>query len=156
MLPLKPEAGPYWVRLELVREPGRPAVKVENADDLGPVLLSYFQGRDREEFVVVCLDARHRDTALHSCSVGSVSASIVHPREVFKVAILTNASAVILAHNHPSGDPEPSPEDIAITRRLAKAGGMMGIPVLDHLVAGEDRVVSLTSGQGLPRGEFEA
>ena len=92
---------------------------------------------DRETFGILLLDARHQVTALHVVSVGSLNGSIVHPREVFKAAILGNAAALILFHNHPSGDLTPSAEDRAITRRLMEAGKLIGISVLDHLILGD-------------------
>jgi DNA repair protein RadC len=76
-------------------------------------------------------------------SVGCLTSSLVHPREVFQEAVVARAAALILFHNHPSGDPEPSAEDIALTRRLASAGTLMGIEILDHLVLGAGRFVSL-------------
>jgi DNA repair protein RadC len=75
-------------------------------------------------------------TAYHELSRGTLDSTVVHPREVFKTALLANAAAVIVAHNHPSGDPSPSADDIALTRRLTQAGNIIGIPVLDHLVIG--------------------
>ena len=89
---------------------------------------------DREVFVVLHLDTRNRVVAHETTSIGSQNASLVHPREVFKAAILKGATSIILAHNHPSGDPAPSKEDIDLTHRLAEAGGLMGIEVLDHVV----------------------
>jgi len=76
--------------------------------------------------------------AANTVSIGTVNASLVHPREIFKVALLCNASAVILAHNHPSGNPTPSHEDIDITNRLKKAGEILGIEVLDHIIIGDN------------------
>ena len=76
-------------------------------------------------------------------SVGSLNASIVHPRELFREAINARAAAVILVHNHPSGDPAPSPEDIALTRKLIEAGKLLDIPVLDHLILGDGKYISL-------------
>ncbi|HIG74552.1 MAG TPA: JAB domain-containing protein [Bacteroidetes bacterium] len=98
------------------------------------VLAEYFSDRDREEFVVVFLDTANTLTGLHVASVGGLAASIVEPRQVFKAAVLANAAAVLLAHNHPSGNPEPSREDVAVTRQLVEAGKVMGIPVHDHLI----------------------
>ncbi len=89
---------------------------------------------DREVFVVLHLDTRNRVVAHETTSIGSQNASLVHPREVFKAAILKGATSIILAHNHPSGDPAPSKEDIDLTHRLVEAGGLMGIQVLDHVV----------------------
>jgi len=91
---------------------------------------------DREVFYVVCLSARNEIIGRHLVSMGSLTGSVVHPREVFKPAILSNAAAVILVHNHPSGNPAPSSEDIQITKQLVEAGKILGIRVLDHLVLG--------------------
>lgn len=88
----------------------------------------------REHFVALYLDGRHRPVAHQIVSVGTATASLVHPREVFQPAVLTGACALIVAHNHPSGDPKPSREDADVTRRLAKAGQLLGIPLLDSLV----------------------
>ena len=99
---------------------------------------------DREVFVVLHLDTRNRVVAHETTSIGSQNASLVHPREVFKAAILKGATSIILAHNHPSGDPAPSKDDIDLTHRLVEAGGLMGIDVLDHvIVAPPDGNVSM-------------
>jgi len=79
----------------------------------------------------------------HVVSVGDLSSSIVHPREVFTEAIRRSAASLIVAHNHPSGDPTPSPEDVSVTRRLVEAGEVLGIDVLDHIVLGDNRYISL-------------
>lgn len=89
---------------------------------------------DREHFACIHLSARNQANALEIVSTGSLNASLVHPREVFKAAILNNAASVILAHNHPSGDATPSREDIELTRRMVQAGELLGIEVLDHLI----------------------
>src|SRR5574338_15618 len=88
----------------------------------------------REHFVALYLDGRHRPIAHQVVSVGTASASLVHPREVFQPAVLIGACALLVAHNHPSGDPTPSAEDREITRRLVDAGALLGIPLLDSLV----------------------
>jgi len=92
----------------------------------------------KEVFCVLLLDAKHRKLREVQISEGSLTASIVHPREVFAPAVRACAAAVILAHNHPSGDPAPSPEDIELTRRLRQAGDIIGIRVLDHVIVGAD------------------
>ena len=89
---------------------------------------------DREIFCVLILDGKNRITSIHQVSQGSLNQSIVHPRETFKAAILANAAAIILAHNHPSGDTTPSREDKEITQRLKEAGELLGIRVLDHVI----------------------
>ena len=93
---------------------------------------------DRECFVALLLDGKNRIVALHLVSLGSLNQSIVTPRETFKAAILANSAAIILAHNHPTGDLTPSSEDIAITRRLKEAGDLLGIRVLDHIIVDTD------------------
>lgn len=99
---------------------------------------------DREHFFVVHLDARSNPLSVETVSIGTASASLVHPRECFKAAILVGASAIVLAHNHPSGNADPSPEDLQTTRRLVRAGNIMGIAVLDHLILdGRGSFVSL-------------
>jgi DNA repair protein RadC len=103
----------------------------------------HLAGRRKEHFVTLLLDSRHRVIRVAEVSVGSLEASIVHPRETFLEAITAGAAAVILAHNHPSGDPTPSPEDLKLTRRLIEAGKLLGIPVLDHLIIGREGGLSL-------------
>ena len=97
----------------------------------------------REEFHVVTLDTKNHVIDTHLVSVGTLDASLVHPREVFRPAIKDAASSVILVHNHPSGDPTPSREDFAVTKRLEEAGQNLGIDVLDHIVLGSFRSVSI-------------
>lgn len=97
----------------------------------------------REVFAVLLLNARHELIKRVTISVGSLNASIVHPREVFRPAIIEAASAIILVHNHPSGDPEPSDEDLAITRKLREAGNLLGIGVLDHVIVATRGTTSL-------------
>ena len=101
----------------------------------------------REHFVVLLLNARHELQCRETVSIGSLNASIVHPREVFLPAILHSAASVVLVHNHPSGDPEPSEEDLGITRRLVQVGELVGIGVLDHVIVASRGVVSLKARQ---------
>lgn len=122
------------------RSGGRPLNTVEDA---GLAARRYLSGRKREHFILLLLDSRHRLLRTAEISVGSLDMSIVHPRETFREAIRASAAAVILAHNHPSGDPTPSREDLQLTRRLTAAGDLLGIPVLDHLIVGSDGVLSL-------------
>ena len=96
--------------------------------------LSQFADRDREHLIAIFLNARNQLIGLDVVSVGTMTASLVHPREVFKGAILMNAAALILAHNHPSGDHLPSPEDRESTRRMANAGELLGIKLHDHII----------------------
>jgi DNA repair protein RadC len=118
---------------------------IETAEQAAAVLAPVLRDKKKEHFVVLLLDNRHRLIRLSPVAVGSLSASVVHPRELFKDAIAASAAAVILAHNHPSGDPAPSDQDIALTKRLVQAGALLGIEVLDHLILGAEGVVSLTA-----------
>lgn len=133
------------VQIQMVRERTltTKVKQIRSAQDTADILNQYLEGVDREHGVVLILDTKHNVRGIHTASIGSLDTSILHPREILKVAILGNASGIILAHNHPSGDPEPSPEDIAITKRLAEACSLMGIDFLDHLILGDERFVSL-------------
>jgi DNA repair protein RadC len=101
------------------------------------------RGLDRETFRLVLVDGRHRLIDNRCVAIGTLTTSLVHPREVFGPALRASAAAVIVAHNHPSGDPEPSDEDRDVTLRLVEAGRLLGVPLLDHLVLGAGRFVSL-------------
>ena len=132
-------------RLQVVKEPHSPLYGVPTISasrDVRQLVEAHFDGRPHEEFLVVFLDAKHHPTGYQVVSVGSLTLSIVHPREVFKAAVSMNAAAVICIHNHPSGDPTPSQEDHALTKRLVESGALLGIRVFDHVVIGEDRHVS--------------
>ena len=111
--------------------------------DVAHYAMPRYRFEQKEHFAVLLLDTKNHVLGMPDVSVGSLSASIVHPREVFRAAIDYAAAAMILLHNHPSGDPTPSKEDIAVTSRLVKAGKIMDIPVLDHVVLGHERFTSL-------------
>lgn len=98
---------------------------------------------EQESFFVLLLDGKHRLLATRLVSLGTLTASLVHPREVFRPALHAAAGALLVAHNHPSGDPEPSPEDLEVTRRLVEVGRLVGIPLLDHVIVAEAGFVSL-------------
>jgi len=132
-------------RLQVVKERHSPlygAPTMSDSSAVARLLRAHFEGRPHEEFLVVCLNAKHRPIGYQVVSVGNLTVSIVEPREAFKAAVCMNAAAVIFSHNHPSGDPTPSQEDRALTKRLVASGELLGIRVLDHLVLGEDRHVS--------------
>jgi DNA repair protein RadC len=116
---------------------------LQSPQEAARYLLPRYSTRPVENFGLLALDARHRIRREAVISVGCLTASLVHPREVFQEAVVSRAAALVLFHNHPSGDPEPSAEDLALTRRLAAAGSLMGIEILDHLVLGAGRYVSL-------------
>lgn len=109
----------------------------------------YPEDLDREAFSVILVGARNQLLRLMVVSVGTLTASIVHPREVFKPAIAHGTASLVLVHNHPSGDPDPSEDDIALTRRLVKAGELLGIEVLDHVIPGGTRFCSLKTQRGV-------
>jgi len=132
------EAG----RRTLVRA-RRERLQIRTAIDAAQVLVPQYGASPVEQFGVLLLDTRHRVLRTTVISVGTVDASIVHPREVFRAAAAAGAAALILFHNHPSGDPAPSDEDVTLTRRLLKAGELMGITVLDHIIVAETRFHSL-------------
>jgi DNA repair protein RadC len=100
-------------------------------------------GADREQIATLLLGGRHQVLGVEISCVGDLNSSSVHPREVYKAAVHANAAAVVMAHNHPSGEPEPSQDDIRLTGRMARVGDVIGIPLLDHLVIAHDRYVSL-------------
>lgn len=105
--------------------------------------LADIKDEQREHFITLYLNARHQIVHKAITSIGSLTAAIVHPREVFRMAVEQGAASIILAHNHPSGDVSPSQDDLNLTRRLAQAGEIMGIDVLDHLIIGRDDFISM-------------
>lgn len=112
--------------------------RIRDAHEVFDAFKAHFAPLDREQFVVLILDGKNRILGFNVVSTGSLTSALVHPREVFKPAILGNAAAIILVHNHPSGDATPSAEDQAITARLKQVGDLIGIRVLDHVVIGDD------------------
>ena len=110
--------------------------------DTAASLMTMLQDEPSEVFAILCITTKHRVIAYHEVSRGTLDATLVHPREVFKVALLANAAAIILTHNHPSGDPSPSPDDVQLTRRLVDAGALLGVQVLDHIIVGDNRYYS--------------
>ena len=109
-------------------------------------LMTALQDQPSEVFAILCLSTKHRVIAYHEVSRGTLDATLVHPREVFKAALLANSAALILAHTHPSGDPSPSADDIQLTRRLVDAGTILGVDVLDHIIVGDGRYYSFKEG----------
>lgn len=103
----------------------------------------FLEESDREQLLVCCLDTKNQPTAINVVSVGNLNTSVVHPREVFKPAILSNSASIILFHNHPSGDPTPSKEDTNITERLTECGNILGIKLIDHIIIGDNSYYSL-------------
>lgn len=142
-------AGALIAALELGRraqraEGGRRPT-VRSADDVYRLMAWDMRHLDREHFRALLLNTRHQVIRVATVSVGGLSSAPVHPREVFKDAIRHGAAAIIVVHNHPSGDPEPSRDDVAITEQLRAAGRLVGIEVLDHIVIGDGTYISLRS-----------
>lgn len=135
----------------LAREGPRERPRVRGGRDVytlcGPALRDLAQ----EEFHVLLLNTQHAVTRDRLVTRGTLDSSLVHPREVFRAAVAEHAAAIILVHNHPSGDPTPSAEDRRVTRDLARAGEILGIPVLDHVVIGDGRYLSFVEAGLLPR-----
>lgn len=98
---------------------------------------------DREAFIVISLDTKNQPTSINICHIESLNASIVHPREVMKSVILSNGASFMVGHNHPSGNPAPSREDIEVTKRLVETGKILGIDLLDHIIVGDETFISL-------------
>jgi len=134
---------PYRVaryRLLLVKDGSVPTTwdrQLRQSGDVAKLMADVVAGLDREAFFVVLVDGKNRVSGINLVSLGSLTAALAHPREVFKPAIAGSAAALILVHNHPSGDSSPSAEDLALTRRLCQAGDLVGIKVLDHIVLGD-------------------
>jgi DNA repair protein RadC len=122
---------------------GRERVQLLSPRSVAEYLLPLYGGQPVEQFGVVLLDTKHRVLRTRVLSVGTLDASVVHPREVFREATAANAAAIVVFHNHPSGDPEPSDDDEILTRRLIAAGVLMGIDVVDHIILGDVRYCSL-------------
>jgi DNA repair protein RadC len=125
----------FGKRLGRVRNPGRPMIS--SPEDVDGLLRGRIANLDRENFVVVLLNTKNEVIEFPTVSVGTLSASLVHPREVFKLAIRASAAGIVLAHNHPSGKVGPSREDREVTRRLKEASDIIGIEVLDHVILGD-------------------
>jgi len=133
-------------RVKLVKEGRRRddfCLPLTSPKNVYSYLRSGLEDKDREFFVSVLLDVRKFPLGVNLVSIGGLISTVVHPREVFKAAILASADALILAHNHPSGNPNPSPEDITLTTNLKRAGEILGISVLDHIIVGRNCFYSM-------------
>lgn len=111
---------------------------IRHPDNVAELATKFIGDEDREVFLVICLNVKNNVVAVHRAHIGSLNASIVHAREVFKSAILNNSASIIVAHNHPSGNVEPSREDINVTKRLHEAGKILGIDLLDSLIVSDN------------------
>lgn len=128
-------------RLESFNEGEKP--KINSPEDVYRRIYPMMREQKKEMFIELCLDTKNQIIKEGTISIGSLNANIVHPREVFKMALTESAAHIIVAHNHPSGDPTPSREDIEITKKLVETGNIMGITVLDHVIIGDGRHFSM-------------
>lgn len=128
------------VRVELVRESSAlyETNIIGTPMDAARIAKQFIGKSDRENCIVMCLDTKNKVNAIHTVSIGTLNLSLVHPREVFKIAILANSASIVVAHNHPSGDVKPSQEDIDITTRLKEAGELLNIKLLDHVIVNDE------------------
>lgn len=108
--------------------------KITSPKDIADIFIPMLKDELKEKFIIVCLNSANKIIKIETISVGSLNSSVVHPREIFKAAIENSSASIILIHNHPSGNPEPSNEDIAITKKMVEAGKILDIPVFDHLI----------------------
>ncbi|MCZ7355544.1 MAG: DNA repair protein RadC [Candidatus Methanoperedens sp.] len=128
-------------RLESFSEDAKP--KINSPEDVYRRIYPKMREQKKESFIELCLDTKNQIIKEETISIGSLNANIVHPREVFKTALAESAAHIIVAHNHPSGDPTPSREDIEITKKLVETGKIIGIDVLDHVIIGDGRHFSM-------------
>ena len=122
---------------------------IRTPEDVAAIIGPEYENAAVEAVKMLALDTKNKIIGVFDISTGSLNVSIIHPRDVFQRAILSNAASVILVHNHPSGDPTPSPEDIEVTQRMVEAGKAMDIAVLDHVVIGDGACVSLRERGGM-------
>lgn len=145
-------AESFLAGMELVKRiyaaPSRVKEQLNSPDIVAEFLMPQMRYLDREVFKCLYLNRKNCLKFVEDISIGGLTSSIVHAREVFKPAVKRSAASIILAHNHPSGDPSPSKEDIEVTKRLVSAGQVLGISIMDHIIVGDNRWVSLKqSGQ---------
>mgnify|MGYP000966318410 CR=1 FL=1 len=122
---------------------GKEQFKISSPRSIAAIYMEEMRYLKQEHFKVVLLDTKNKIIGDRDVTIGSINSSIVHPREVFKEAIQRSAAHIILLHNHPSGDPSPSREDVQVTKRIIEAGELLGIPVLDHIIIGNGNYISL-------------
>ncbi len=145
-LPIRPPKNlPRWCFVRLVREPGteiQPAVRIRGPGDVRRLLAPRVRLLEVEAFYVMSLGSQSQLRAVEEVTRGILNSSLVHPREVYRSAILAGAAGIILVHNHPSGDPTPSADDRAVTRQLVDAGRLLDVPCYDHVILAGEQYVS--------------
>lgn len=129
----------------IAARPARQGIKIESDEDVARLFMETMRHQKREFFKALLLDSKGGVISIETVSIGELTSTLVHPREVFNQAVKKSAAAVVFVHNHPSGDPSPSREDIETTDRLTACGNILGIRVLDHLVIGDGRYISIRS-----------
>lgn len=132
----------------IVRSDSPHYITIRKPQDVAAMMMDELRFLKKEQFVCLFLDTKNHVIGKETLSIGTLNASLVHPREVFRAAIKAGCASIICIHNHPSGDPTPSPEDVRLTKRLVESGELVGIDVLDHLVIGDNQFISLKE-QGL-------
>lgn len=132
------------VSLRMVKEGSTSYSKrvISSPYDSAEIIREFIEDFDREAFVMCCVDTKNQPTSISIVSIGSLNSALVHPREVYKIAIMSNAASILIGHNHPSGVIQPSSEDLSLTCRLVESGKLLGIPVLDHLIISNDSYLS--------------
>ena len=132
-----------YVSLKIVKENTIEVGGVNSPKIAAKVAIKSIGSKDREHLIVLSLDQKNCINASQIVSMGSLNSSLVHPREVFKFAVMSNSASIIIAHNHPSGNLKPSKQDILLTERLVECGKILGIELLDHLIVNSEEFISL-------------
>ncbi len=135
----------------VTRERENRITKVRSPGDIAELMIPELKGLDREHFKAVLLDTKNGIIRIVTVAIGSLNAALVHPREIFKAAVKASAAGIIMVHNHPTGNPEPSNEDADLTLRFARCGELMGIELIDHIIIGGERFVSMRERDLIPR-----
>jgi len=136
-------AAAFEIGKRFASVPGVQGASIRGPEDIAGIFMEEMKHLDREHFRAALLNTKNRILKVVTVSIGSLNASIVHPREILKPAISASAASIVLVHNHPTGDPAPSQEDVEFTRRFAKCGDLIGIKLLDHVIIGAGRYRSL-------------
>ena len=141
----KAKAAQLAAVLEIAKRISKPQKSevLRNSEEAAAYLMPLLRHETQEKFLVLCLNSKNQLLCMETVFVGTLNSTIVHPREVFQVAIRHSAAGILVAHNHPSGDPSPSKEDIKVTQNLIESGKVVGIPLLDHVVIGHGKWQSL-------------
>jgi len=133
------------VSLQIVKESHQWYSKrqIQSPDDAVEIARQFLGNPDREHLIAICLSTKYEPTHIETVSIGSLDTTVAHPREMFKTAIMANSAAIILVHNHPSGNPEPSDEDQQMAKRVQETGKLLGIQLLDCIILGDSSYISM-------------